>query len=59
MCGKPEYSLLSVRLARYELTHDRIFENVRRQHALIRNKVMAHVLIEKIAIRLKVITFRM
>jgi hypothetical protein len=59
MCGKPKYSLLSVSLARYEFIHDRILENVRRQHTLIQNKVMAVVLIEKIAIRLKVITFRM
>jgi hypothetical protein len=59
MCGKSEYSLLSVSLARNELIHDRVLKNVRRQHTLIRNKVMAYVLIKKIAIRLKVITFRM
>lgn len=59
MRGKPEYSVLSVSLARYELIHDRIFKNVWRQHTLIRNKFMAYALIEKPAIRLKVITFRM
>ena len=59
MCGKPEYSVLSVSLAPYELIHDRIFKKVWRQHTLIQNNVMASVLIEKIAIRPKVITFRM
>lgn len=44
--GKPEYSLLSVLLARHKFIHDRVFQNVRRQHSLTQHEIVKRLLIE-------------